>query len=1287
MAQPLYDDQNNPDDPNDVVARIERERLAGAIGEDTDTEGSASHSVSGRGGSDSSPKKSSKDGGFYNPNHSDNNGGVNTSQNQTSGESSKWSTFSKGMRGRVGPMLNNKWLVGAGVGMGGILGLVIMLLILMFALKIPHLMENITTYQFARVFQRANVQNDRTIRTHIAVAAANKIQYDQLKERWAGEGSKTKATFDRIDKMRPNKIIRNLNASGMTFNYDGRKLTSITMDGNKKAVPTLKMGQKLIPGARFANNAKIAAAFGPDLEQALRANEIGPIARGVVYSKIRQQLGIGLVAWTAGKYAGKSREDITRGINQDTAKAVESDASSKPKTSDLAKAAQEATEAEKAGLADPDQVDDAIKNSGVIKKTQQSVASVTDTTPFKTALGVGNPIYAIAVPICIVYDGSISNAGDTIDANSTRQIKAFSQYSTVQSQMQDGLTSDSAVVGAYSDKLGDINGTPPMNVASGKNPGTRIVTSPQASSSGGFTAFNAIFGGDSDTAGAANWMANKFCPVATNLWVGIVTGFANIAAMFASGGTSQGAAQAAGRVATGTVTRVAERSVSRFGITNILQQSTKASKFIGRQAVEAGSIAAITIVSRQIVANSADAYNNGLEQGKEQTAILDSGGNLMANEIMRQQQYGRPLNKTETKAAIAQNKSFVIAQNKSQSTFGRYLAISNPNSLLTQFGSSIATTARFNKISSIVNPNTLLSKLFGGIYLQANAEADGPGYGTTYDNVQWGWTEEEVDLIQNDESYQMFANQDILAASGLEDKLTEEIGPCFTESMGTLLEELKVIRDEDGNVLDEGDCSPKNLSLDSPKYGEMALRWRVAHADISDLTEKENFEEVTNGSEASSGDSSGGTTLKIATYNIRVAGQVSSGRGSAPLAERAARAAKLIDDKEIDVVGFQETLPDTRVVLNKSLTGFDSFPKIGEGKGKSAVTPIYWRSSHYRQVDQGFIGRVWLSCNGIQLCDSTPWVKLEDVNTGQTMYVVSSHFLNEVRGEGNGGGPQREASAQAITAWSKGLPEDSAVILLGDYNSDYRPADDDVDIGRNVNRLPYCIFTRAGFVDSYDAVKGNGGDCPSKNKSHNELPYRIDHVYVSDAIADYVKSEDRIHNADTMFISDHDPTVATIVIPGPADQVDGASKEGWVWPISKEDFTGVGQCWNNVYNGGRHAGVDLRAESFTKVYAAHDGVVVSYKFNTYGGNTLIVNAKNGLWYNYQHLESSTVEAGDEVKAGYQVALSDNTGSSTTGAHLHFGVAVSATTGSYSDNTQTRNPLDYLPTDRSMSPCK
>jgi surface antigen/endonuclease/exonuclease/phosphatase family metal-dependent hydrolase len=311
--------------------------------------------------------------------------------------------------------------------------------------------------------------------------------------------------------------------------------------------------------------------------------------------------------------------------------------------------------------------------------------------------------------------------------------------------------------------------------------------------------------------------------------------------------------------------------------------------------------------------------------------------------------------------------------------------------------------------------------------------------------------------------------------------------------------------------------------------------------------------------------SSGGGKYTVATYNIRVPGQHNGDSdGTAPVEQRADRAAQLLKDQNVDIVGFQEIADPTRNALNNALTDYDKFPHgKSDGPDKSWLTPIYWLNDRFKRVDQGYVGNIWRDCSHqtTVLCDKNPWVKLEDKETGQQLYVLSTHLLNQPIGVEFGGGPQREASAKAIIDWANSKQTaDTPVILLGDFNSDYRPAADDVDIGKNPDRLPYCLFSRSDYVDSYDAVNSNSGYCPSRNASFQTLPYRIDHVYMSKSIAKYATGEKIIRNADTHFISDHPPTLATINIPV-AD--DGSGSSPGKDFVGNDGFPG-GQCTDYV---------------------------------------------------------------------------------------------------------------------------
>ena len=91
-----------------------------------------------------------------------------------------------------------------------------------------------------------------------------------------------------------------------------------------------------------------------------------------------------------------------------------------------------------------------------------------------------------------------------------------------------------------------------------------------------------------------------------------------------------------------------------------------------------------------------------------------------------------------------------------------------------------------------------------------------------------------------------------------------------------------------------------------------------------------------------------------------------------------------------------------------------------------------------------------------------------------------------------------------------------------------------------------------------------------------------------------------------------------------------------------------------------HNGVDLPVPTGSRVNAMANGVVTAVGFENGGGNYIRIKYDNGYETFACHLKGSTVKVGDRVQAGQQVAISDNTGIYTTGAHLHFEVKVNGT---------------------------
>ena len=85
-----------------------------------------------------------------------------------------------------------------------------------------------------------------------------------------------------------------------------------------------------------------------------------------------------------------------------------------------------------------------------------------------------------------------------------------------------------------------------------------------------------------------------------------------------------------------------------------------------------------------------------------------------------------------------------------------------------------------------------------------------------------------------------------------------------------------------------------------------------------------------------------------------------------------------------------------------------------------------------------------------------------------------------------------------------------------------------------------------------------------------------------------------------------------------------------------------------------HTGLDFRAAMNTAVRAAAAGrVVTGSGWDNAGGRYVALAHPDGVHSGYFHLARSLVSAGEQVAKGQKIALSGNSGSMTTGPHLHF----------------------------------
>lgn len=85
-----------------------------------------------------------------------------------------------------------------------------------------------------------------------------------------------------------------------------------------------------------------------------------------------------------------------------------------------------------------------------------------------------------------------------------------------------------------------------------------------------------------------------------------------------------------------------------------------------------------------------------------------------------------------------------------------------------------------------------------------------------------------------------------------------------------------------------------------------------------------------------------------------------------------------------------------------------------------------------------------------------------------------------------------------------------------------------------------------------------------------------------------------------------------------------------------------------------HNGIDLKA-SYENVYSVMDGIVTATGWDSKGGGNFIkVKHFDRFETSYLHLSELYYRAGEQVKAGFIIGKSGNTGNST-GPHLHFSV--------------------------------
>jgi hypothetical protein len=790
-------------------------------------------------------------------------------------------------------------IAGAFAGAGIAAGIVI-LIIVIGALLIPQLAQHITEYEFARVTREYAANAEEVTDEKLAIDAIpdeteNSVKdglFASVKDKIDSVGARTSTLFSALDDYRPSKVIENLGSDnkGLILTYGkttltGRQvLTGVTLDGAEYEVQ--QQGYtRFIPAlsqiVQFKNDISFSQNFAPAVGTALRTDEIGPIVRSATAKEIRERLDIGLIAWTIGKYTGKNAEQarIQQGQDLDTDVGGQGTPSTAV-TPPVANTENAIASEEAAAATDPTQIGEAIANDGILPSVKATISTALQKSGIADVVGFINPLYAISLPVCIVFDGSMEQSGSSIDNQTTQQQRAYYYIAAAADQEKAGDTTAEAV-GALNNDLnadGNISNSNPELRSAGVTVNTVQTPSAEASAGGEYTLLNATPGVPADFASVVNSMGGTACKVLTNLGLGIIIGAGNLALGFFTGGTSTEAEAAVGTAAAEVTEEAADNvaeaaagsaaeSAGTSAISSFITKTGVVTRKIGNllwpTAKSAAKLSAVTIAAKLVVlARSGELYN-GLTQGNDLADEADSGGNIAAGEIARQELYGRPLTQTEVAQSNIDDQNSISYENSQKDAYQRYFALDNADSLLSKVGSDLYGMVYgkpfIASLGSLITKTLNPLKLITGIFGSANDKVAAASVTDTsdYGNIQFGYSDAEETLIHSDTSYLPIPNQEALdqaPAIGVgdpngcspgqdaEDCIDATYSVCFTDTIGTLLSLGGIVRDSQGNVVaNQGLCSPQNLGIDNPTYGKLVFRWRLAHAYnnvISDLNQE-----------------------------------------------------------------------------------------------------------------------------------------------------------------------------------------------------------------------------------------------------------------------------------------------------------------------------------------------------------------------------------------------------------------------------------------------------------------
>jgi hypothetical protein len=734
-----------------------------------------------------------------------------------------------------------------------ILPIIILLAFLFPSLKIPQLAAEIEGYRLARL--------TRTFYKQAAILNADRAAMDF---------NPNATTADLVGKtplgktwslFKPAKVIANMKANGIvsydysTTGLNTQKLNAIVYkfsDGTTTTVVPPEFKYSLKP-SDLVNNYKDRLRFAAQNQAALNRVLDGSnfFTRTRVGRAYQLANGAHLYWWERAGLAFKGKTQQESDILQ--TRLAEQRIAQPPNSSLHTGQLQSEVDKNKkildACFKDDACTLDAAKNNGIPAALKDSLNKVV-VSP-NAALNFVNPLYAVLFPVCIAYDASNNVATQFFNAQNQAAVRTFMAVASADAQQRKGGVTAEAV-GALGRAAGNTNDSIPAKAASGQSVDTSNEISPQAGPSGEFTVLNAfdkLLGGSGNntTSHAANFVADKVC-VITDPKIAAGLALANLLVALDpfTGPEELTGAETAGQSLAKTIGLKVASAIKGKVTYNAVKNT--ASNFAVTEAASQG----LTYLSRMLILSQIGSYINGMDK-TDFANQADMGAVAYNSQMTQQQTFGRPLTAAETSKVEKRDVAFANQQIEGMSTYQKTLALKNPYSL----AGKLAASAGSIHTSNIASLFTNLPRLFASIFSPATklfnhgVLADSPN--ADYGIVQFGWSTDEEDLIDSDPTYDPLVNAKIVQDSGQTASIAQKYAKCFgytsdgqgnltydsTKQIGNLIggPTPAIARDDNGNVIDSGDCSPNKLGPNNNEFGpQMVFRWRLDQSYRNTMT-------------------------------------------------------------------------------------------------------------------------------------------------------------------------------------------------------------------------------------------------------------------------------------------------------------------------------------------------------------------------------------------------------------------------------------------------------------------